>query len=404
MIVGAGPAGTSCALTLKESGLRIALIDKARFPRDKICGDALSGKVPGILKHISPEVTKRFFEFPSKIGSWGIRFVAPNRKYLDIPFKSSPKHVFPQAPGFVSKRLDFDYFLFKCAAELPNISVFEEFTIQDISLENHSVIIKSSEMTLEAPLVIGADGAHSIVNKKLGGIKVEKKHYSAGIRAYYQGVTDFHEDHFIELHFIKSLLPGYFWIFPLPGGMANVGLGMLSQDISLSRINLRKEFERIIREDPGIAPRFESATQMDKIQGFGLPMGSKIRKISGERFMLTGDAAALIDPFSGEGIGNAMLSGKKAAEHAMKCFENNDFSATFIAQYDESVYRKIWQELKLSHQMQKLIKYPWIFDFVVNRARRSPSLQKLFTMMFDDLDLRKELSRPGFYWNMVRGK
>ena len=172
----------------------------------------------------------------------------------------------------------------------------------------------------------------------------------------------------------------------------------------LITLDYRKEFERIIREDPGIAPRFESATQMDKIQGFGLPMGSKIRKISGERFMLTGDAAALIDPFSGEGIGNAMLSGKKAAEHAMKCFENNDFSATFIAQYDESVYRKIWQELKLSHQMQKLIKYPWIFDFVVNRARRSPSLQKLFTTMFDDLDMRKELSRPGFYWNMVRRK
>ena len=254
------------------------------------------------------------------------------------------------------------------------------------------------------PLVIGADGAHSIVNKKLCGIKVERKHYSAGIRAYFQGVTDFQADNFIELHFIKSLLPGYFWIFPLPGGMANVGLGMLSHDLSQTRMNLKKEFARIIREDPNIAPRFENATQIDKPQGFGLPLGSKKRVISGERFMLTGDAAALIDPFSGEGIGNAMLSGKKAAEQAIRCVRENDFSAEFMAQYDHSVYQKIWQELKLSHQMQKLIKYPWIFDFIVNRAMKSPSLQKVFTMMFDDLDLRKELSRPRFYWNVLRGR
>ena len=114
-----------------------------------------------------------------------------------------------------------------------------------------------------------ADGAHSIVNKKLGNIKVEKKHYSAGLRAYYQGITGFQEDNFIELHFIKSLLPGYFWIFPLPGGMANVGLGMLSEDISKSRVNLKKEFARIINEDENIAPRFSKATQVDKLRGFG---------------------------------------------------------------------------------------------------------------------------------------
>jgi geranylgeranyl reductase family protein len=404
IIVGAGPGGTACALTLKNSGLKVALVDKAEFPRDKICGDALSGKVPGILAHINPEVKASFYQFSSKLGSWGIRFVAPNRKKLDIPFKTAPKHTLTQAPGFVSTRMDFDNFLFQCAAELPEITIFEGFEILDIHRENGQFILSSADQSLETPLIIGADGAHSVVNRKLGQIKVDKKHYSAGLRAYYEGVTGFQEDNYIELHFIKDLLPGYFWIFPLPGGKANVGLGMLSQDISRSRVDLKKEFTRIITEDPNIAPRFAQATQIDKLRGFGLPLGSKKRKISGEGFMLVGDAASLIDPFSGEGIGNAMLSGKKAAEQAIKCFENRDYSAGFMSNYDETVYQKIWSELSLSHRMQKLLNYPWLFDFVVNRASRSPSLQKMFTMMFDNIDIRRELSRPRFYWDVLRGK
>ena len=120
--------------------------------------------------------------------------------------------------------------------------------------------------------------------------------------------------------------------------------------------------------------------------------------------MLVGDAASLIDPFSGEGIGNAMLSGKKAAEQALACFQKDDFSAEFIQNYDKIIYKKIWSELSLSHKMQKLLKFPWLFNFVANKANRNPSLNKMFTMMFDDLDMRKELSKPGFYWNLLLGR
>ena len=124
------------------------------------------------------------------------------------------------------------------------------------------------------------------------------------IRHYLADECDFQEENFIELHYVKDLLPGYFWIFPLADGWANVGLGMLTKDLSRLKVNLKSKLEEIVREHPTISPRFAQAEKVGKTLGFGLPLGSKQRPISGERMMLVGDAASLIDPFTGEGIGN----------------------------------------------------------------------------------------------------
>ncbi|MDX2245456.1 MAG: NAD(P)/FAD-dependent oxidoreductase [Bacteroidia bacterium] len=400
-IVGAGPAGATCALALANKGLKVAVSDKATFPRDKICGDALSGKVLSVLKYVSPSTLEKLHLFPPKTGSWGIRFVAPNTQILDIPFKNMRDTSSAYAPGYISKRIDFDDFLFRQIP--PETAVFQNHPVASISKENHIFLLKSEKNTLRAKLLIGADGAHSIVTKTLGNIPVEKNHYSAGIRSYYRGVTGFHPENFIELHYITDLLPGYFWIFPLPDGYANVGLGMLSSDVKKYGVNLKDKLKEIVLHHPTISQRFSQAKPVGDIKGFGLPLGSKKRKISGEGFMLTGDAASLIDPFSGEGIGNAMLSGKIAAAQAVRCFESGDFSAHFMEEYDKAVYAKIWSELKLSHNMQKLVNFPSLFNFIARKANRNSAIQTMLTMMFDDLNIRKELSKPSFYWKLVTG-
>lgn len=400
-IVGAGPGGATCALALAQSGLKVAIADKAVFPRDKICGDALSGKVLSVLRHLSPSTLEKLHHFPPKIGSWGIRFVAPNEKILDIPFKAVKATSSEYAPGYITKRIDFDDFLFQQIP--PETAIFQNHPISAISRENGNFLLKSGKDNLRATLIIGADGAQSIVTKTLGNIPVEKKHYSAGIRSYYRGVTGFHPENFIELHFINDLLPGYFWIFPLPDGQANVGLGMLSSDVKKYRVNLKEKLHHLITQHPIISQRFAHAVPVGEVKGFGLPLGSKKRRISGEGFMLTGDAASLIDPFSGEGIGNAMLSGKIAASHAIQCFEAGDFSAQFMEAYDAAVYAKIWSELKLSHNMQKLVNFPWLFNFIAKKANSNSAVQTMLTMMFDDLNIRKELSKPSFYWKLIAG-
>jgi flavin-dependent dehydrogenase len=233
---------------------------------------------------------------------------------------------------------------------------------------------------------------------------MQASHYCAGIRAYYKNVTALDTDNFIELHFIDKILPGYFWIFPLPNGEANIGLGMRSDYISKNKINLKKQLEEIINTHPIISKRFKEATLIDDVKGFGLPLGSKKRNISGDNYLLIGDAASLIDPFTGEGIGNAMMSGMLAAQHAQLCLQNNNFSAANNKAYDVAVYKRLWSELSLSRKMQQLVVFPWLFNFVVNKATNNATLRETISAMFEDLDIRERLKQPSFYFKLLFNK
>lgn len=401
-IIGAGPGGAAAALFLAKQGLDCMLVDKATFPRDKVCGDALSGKVVEVFKKLDPTMVDRIAADPQALGSWGVTFVAPNRKGLRVPFKKDYDPRLQQSPGFISRRLDFDHFLIQECRRKPSIRIVEGMALTAFERVEGKWQCKAEDgRTVMADLVIAADGAHSRFAKQVGRIAVEPQHYCAGLRAYYRGVKGLDVDHFIELHFIQDFLPGYFWIFPLPNGDANVGVGMRSDKVSQKKVNLKQRMLDLIAHDPVMRERFAHAELVGEIKGFGLPLGSKKRKLSGEGFMLVGDAASLIDPFTGEGIGNALYSGWFAAEQAAHCLAADDFSEQCMAAYDAAVYARLWEELKLGHRMQRLVNYPWLFNLVVNKARSNRLLSETISCMFDDLDLRERLKNPLFYFKLL---
>jgi len=138
-----------------------------------------------------------------------------------------------------------------------------------------------------------------------------------------------------------------------------------------------------------------------QIEGWGLPLGSKKRSLSGNRFLLSGDAASLIDPFTGEGIGNAMVSGLVAARTIKKAVDNNNYSAGFLKQYDDELYKKLWTELKLSHYLQLLTSKPRLFNFVIGKASRSKELRQTISCMFENVDIRKKFTSPMFYLKIL---
>lgn len=357
-----------------------------------------------ILKKINPAWLDEIAQDTTKnIGSYGIKFAAPNGKNIDIPFKSVTSKV-AYAPGFISKRIDFDNFLVKkidrlYADFLQGAELTDYSTVDDGIILNAT--INGSLKTIFAKLAIAADGDRSVIAKKSGIKTVEPNHYCGGIRAYYKNVTGMHDRNFIELHFLKDLLPGYFWIFPLADGSANVGAGMLSKSLSEKKINLREAMLKAMAENPTIKDRFRNAELVGKISGWGLPLGSKKRKISGNRFILTGDAASVIDPFTGEGISNAMYCGMTAAATAKEALAANRFDADFLVAYDEKIYNRLWSELKLSHTLQKLCNYPWLFNFVVNKAEKNTTFRETISCMFDDLNLREKLRKPSFYFKLL---
>jgi len=404
VIVGAGPGGAATSMFLSKEKIPHLIIDKATFPRDKVCGDALSGKVISILNKYDKSIVMGMESNPEDyIPSYGVTFVAPNGHGLDIPFSSDFSKL-AHAPGYISKREVFDNFLFeKLDSKMADIRTGTEIT--DIRRNGEGVELdigsNGSTQTIKAKIIIGAEGDRSIVAKKLSQVRKENKHYCAGIRAYYDGVTGIHKDNFIELHFVKRGLPGYFWIFPLPNGKANVGMGMLSEAVSAKKVNVKQLMLDIIENDPAISPRFKNAKLEGDILGWGLPLGSKKRRISGDNFMLIGDAASLIDPFTGEGIGNAMLSGMLAANRIKVALASQKFDSQTMLVYDNELYAQIGKELKLSTTLQRLVRFPWLFNFVVDKARKNKALQETFMAMFEDLDIRDKLKDPKFYFKML---
>ena len=337
------------------------------------------------------------------IGSYGIKFAAPNGKSIDIPFNKDLSSL-KNPPGFIAKRIDFDNFLVnQIDKQIADFRQGHEL-ISIVRKEGHVILeIAFGEETYQivTPMVIASEGERSIVAKTLAGFQKEPEHYCGGIRAYYKGVTGMHPQNFIELHFIDELLPGYFWIFPLPNGQANVGAGMLSSSISSKKVNLKESMLKAIRENSTIKDRFSNAEMVGKIQGWGLPLGSKKRKISGDNFILTGDAASMIDPFTGEGISNAMFCGMTAAHVAKESLLQNRYDQEFLSHYDEKIYKRLWDELKLSHTMQKLCKFPWLFNFVINKAEKNRTFRETISCMFDDIDLRAKFKQPSFYFKML---
>lgn len=419
-IIGGGPGGCSAALKLAQHGVSVVLVEKAVFPRDKVCGDALSGKVMRVLERLDPALSAAVKADAAAMPSWGVTFVAPSGRALRVPFS---RNTGPgEAPGAILPRTHFDHLLFRQAKNTPGVTVLEgaeakrfervgdgwrvrvsgslvgDGPPRSLTTDNHE------PTTLYSRLLIDASGANSPFARHHAALPMEPKHHAAGVRAYYSGVRELDPQGFIELIFLKELLPGYLWVFPLPYGRANVGLGLRSDVVRKRRVDLKALLVQLVTTHPQLKDRFVEARMEGSVQGMGLPLASKRRPLSGDGYLLVGDAGHLIDPFTGEGIGHAMISGVHAADVAHEMLTRTGVTAGAAKQYDERVWKRLGKEVAISTRLQRMADKAWLFDFVVDRANKNPALADTISSMFTDLDLRERLKRPGFYMDLLLGR
>ena len=398
IIVGGGPAGATAALYADRQGLNAVVVDKAVFPRDKICGDAISGKTVGIMRDLGLTNGLDLLE-GSEINR--ITFGSPNHSQFNVHLKDS-KNIRHITKGYVITREIFDNYLFKKAADV--VETRQGFRVNNIIYEDESIVGISGQNTdgnietLHAPLVMGCDGANSIIARKLGLYEMDINNTAVAIRCYYEGVEGLTDQ--IELHYVSEVKPGYFWIFPAGEGKANIGIGIFKSYAKKEKRSLGQIMDEIITSR-FFRNRFKNARPLERPKGWNLPMGSIRRKNHGDGFLLLGDAAGLVDPFTGEGIGNAMVAAKHAMKVASKAKEMNNYESKTLREYDRLVWDELGGELATSTKLQKLARSSFLLNFVIKRAARNSDVQEIISGMLSNEVARDELSDPSFYFKIL---
>ncbi len=313
IIAGGGPAGSSTAYYLARQGVHVLLADKATFPRDKICGDGIAPRAVRNLYRMGlrERLDGRFNKFH------GFRFAGAGKAMVQTLIPPTPR--FPDH-GYIIKRVDFDKILLDYAAE-NGAEVRQGCRITEPLVEGGRVVgvravQDGRELELTAPVVVGADGPHSVLGRKMGLLVNDPLYLGISIRQYFEGVEDIGD--YLEVYPDKAVSPGSGWVFPVTrDGIANVGVGAMLYHMHRDKIDLHEFFDTLIHETPFVAPKLKNAKPISPLRGALLRVGLGGSRVECPGLILVGDAASMTNPVSGEGITYALETGEMAAEHIL---------------------------------------------------------------------------------------
>lgn len=408
IVVGGGPGGSAAASYLAMEGKNVLLIEKGVWPRDKICGDAVGGKS---LSHVKALGIKATLESTPHFRVTGIVFSSPNGSDVTVPLPE--EDVARLEAGYSLPRQQFDWLLFHRATELVlenGGSVIQGAMVTEVFDDDGKITgveigiggKRGEKRTYTAPWTIGAGGyqcpvARKIVKELAKEELVDRMHYCGGYREYWSGVKGCEGDAGnIEIHFVDTVVPGYFWLFPLGGGKVNVGIGMVMGLLDKQKKKLKSLQADVIANHPLFKERFADAELIEGTsKGWQLPFGSprkgeknQPRRAYAPGALLIGDSASLVDPFSGEGVGNALVSGEMAARHVM---ENRGG-----VEYQEELWAALGPELTNSFKMQKMSRRKWLLNWFVGKAGRKPVIQEMMTEMIASKEAQENLHSKWF--------
>lgn len=370
IVVGAGPGGSAAAIHLGRAGFRVLLVDKSNFPRDKACGDGVSGKSIKYLREL--DVLNLLPQVSTAMS--GILVTAPNGRSATI---EPPARLNAFSHGYVCRRMDLDNILFQEAARhvetRTGVKVVDlikiDGRITGVRLKNETGTL----LDITSKVVIGADGATSIVAAKLGEKRLQDWRTASAIRAYYRGVKELSKD--IELHFFKDVYGSYFWIFPLPEGRANVGLGINMQVLKKHKVNLTRCFKTLLNDNPMLRRRFADAHMEGSLAGWTIPSGVAVPKVAFDGCLLVGDAAHIVDPFTGEGIGNALASAQLAAESLKIVLKSNNLTRQALLPYERNLKKLLAAEFRASALLHLVSRSEVCLNALIGRLATSQLLK-----------------------------
>jgi menaquinone-9 beta-reductase len=351
LVAGAGPAGAATAAYLAAAGVHTMLVDAQVFPRDKVCGDFVG---PAALRELQALGITQQAEYRRS------NVVREASLYLDG--RHLITHPVPQVDdlpphGRVVPRKLLDAWIL-AAARQRGAEVVEGSRVQGYVLEGDTVKVelKAGEHTrhVRARVLVAADGSGSVIARQLRGVVTPDEDRIIALRAYFDGVGGRADR--AELYFSGDSFPGYYWLFPTADGGANVGVGMVLDTLPRTEQPLKALLQDLISRDPALRSRLGAASLSGRIVGWPLTTYNPALAIVGDRVLLVGDAAGLINPLNGEGIQYAMQSGRWAAQTLLDALPRSDLGQAALLPYAHRVARELRYDMALSRVIVQLIR------------------------------------------------
>lgn len=400
VVVGAGPGGAASAAYLAQSGLDVALLDKAVFPRDKICGDGLTPRAVRELIALGVPIAEEDGWARNK----GLRIIGGgHRLELEWPEVSA----FPPY-GLAKARMNLDEVLARHAVSR-GVRLFEGHNVTGPLLDDagrvRGVAVKLMEngratgetTTIEAPLVVAADGHSSRLGVAVGRKPREDRPMGVAVRTYYR--TPRHDDDYMESwvelkapedpadpHSREIHLPGYGWIFALGDGTSNVGLGMLNTSPAFGKVDYRDVMRRWVATMP-TEWAFGDATMTGPIRGAALPMGFNRQPLYANGLLLVGDAGGMVSSFNGEGIDYAMESGRIAAEIIAQAFGRATAAQRerVLARYPQAMKEHVGGQFRLGTYFADLIGHPEVMRLGIKYGLPRTTLMRMLLRLMANI-------------------
>lgn len=376
LVVGGGPAGAAAAIRGAAAGLSVVLCDKASFPRDKTCGDGLTTSALRLLEHLGLD--------PAAVPGWetvsGVVLRSPSGRVVDLSLPDDGLF------AAVAPRAALDAALLDVAARR-GVQIRQHAALAGLTDDTRATGTGSggasgwAEATLSdgavvrARFVVAADGMYSTVRRLTGGSGVHLGEWHA-FRQYFSGVAERR----LWVIFEPDLLPGYAWVFPVAGGRANVGFGLPRRPGESVRPMAAQW--RDLLERPSLRALIGDAEPEGHHRAWPIPADLARAPLSSGRALFVGDAAGATDPMTGEGIGQALLTGVLAAEAVAGAGPD---PAAVARRYREGVARHLAPDVRFAAALGAILRSKAGARAAVRAAGLSPWTRRNFARwLFED--------------------
>ncbi|MBI4551696.1 MAG: geranylgeranyl reductase family protein [Candidatus Latescibacteria bacterium] len=377
LVVGAGPAGSTAALRLAAQGYRVLIVDKHRFPRDKVCGDGLIPDAIQSLRRIG------LYERVREIGYQTDRGVVFSPSQIDVTIPMS---------FLAIKRMIFDEMIAQEA--VTRGAVLCQGQVNDLVIRPDGTITAScsaSARTIRARVAVIATGADVSLLRPLGMV-VQPQMSAIAMRCYVR--SSFSIEHPV-ISFDRSIIPGYAWIFPLRNDEYNVGCGIVYRGPAREQANLKEIFQTFITAFPLARRLLQDGEALTPLRGARLRWGlAGTRPITDGNVLAIGETIGATFPFTGEGIGKAMETGELAATVIHQAFTEEQFN------HLQAFPRRLEDDLRPRYYGYRVAEdwmaHAWLGDLVAWRARKSQYVREALTgLIAETVDPRAVFSVRG---------